>query len=139
MVGAAALGPEAADDRRPGLPVLVSVCTTCRAEDGGTPGPALLDALRAATGPGIVARPVQCLGVCRRPATAAVSAPGGYTFLFGDLASGAAAALLAFAERYRATDYGYVPWRERAEVLRRGLVARLPPADWSPEDGRNPP
>ena len=130
-----------AEDLRPTAPGLVSVCTTCRTDEQARPGPALLSALReAARGRGdVVVRPVQCLGVCRRPATAAVSAEGGYTFLFGDLDREGAEALLAFAAAYGRTDYGYVPWRERAESLRRGLVARLPPAAWSPEDGRNPP
>ena len=31
-----------------------------------------------------------------------------------------------------------MPWRERPESLRRGLVARLPPAAWSPDDGSPP-
>ena len=35
-------------------------------------------------------------------------------------------------------NYGFVRWRDRPEVLRRGLVARLPPAAWSPEDGSPP-
>lgn len=35
-------------------------------------------------------------------------------------------------------DYGLVPWRERAEVLRKGMVARVPPMRWSPDDGRAP-
>jgi len=38
----------------------------------------------------------------------------------------------------RNSDYGLVPWRERAEVLRKGMVARVPPLRWSPEDGRAP-
>lgn len=131
----------AAPDLRPDAPILVSICTTCRLGEGSGPGPALLEALREATAGrcDVAVRAVQCLGVCKRPATAAVSAPGGYTFLFGDLdAEGGAAALAAFVAAYARTDYGYVPWRERAEMLRRGMVARLPPAAWSPEDGRNP-
>ena len=35
--------------------------------------------------PDVKVRAVQCLGVCKRPATIAVSAPDGYTFVFGDL------------------------------------------------------
>ena len=29
-----------------------------------------------------------------------------------------------------------MPWRERAEVLRKGMVARVPPMRWSPDDGQ---
>ena len=124
-------------------PVVVSVCTTCKSAVGGASvGPLLLDAITAGLGAGdsdIVVRPVQCLGVCKRPATVAVSSPDGYTFLFGDLETqSGSAALLSFVRSYRQSGYGLVPWRERAEVLRKGMVARLPPARWSPDDGRAP-
>jgi predicted metal-binding protein len=132
-------------DRTPSDPVIVSVCVTCRfTSEGGEmkPGPLLIDALRAAIAADktdVVVRPVECLGVCKRPLTVAVSGPDGYTFVFGDLdAEVGAAALAAFVRSYRAADYGFVPWRERPAVLRRGLVARLPPAAWSPADGKPP-
>jgi predicted metal-binding protein len=123
--------------------VAISVCVTCKvsAESNGPTGPDLLAATRAALGDtkGIAVRAVQCLGVCKRPATAAVSAPDGYTFVFGDLqVDSGAAALASFARSYRQARFGLVPWRDRAEVLRRGLVARIPPLAWSPDDGRPP-
>jgi predicted metal-binding protein len=133
-----------APDRRPGHPVVVSVCVTCKTGVAGSeirPGPALIDALRAAIAPGtdVVVRPVQCLGVCKRPTTVAVSGADGFTFVFGDQNPEVApAALASFVQSYREADYGFVPWRQRPEVLRRGLVARLPPAAWSPEDGSPP-
>jgi predicted metal-binding protein len=69
----------------------------------------------------------------------AVTSPDGYTFLFGDLQTeSGTAALASFVKSYRKSDYGLVPWRERAEVLRKGMVARVPPLRWSPEDGRAP-
>ena len=84
-------------------------------------------------------RPVQCLGVCKRPATVAVTSPDGYTFLFGDLQTDSgSAALLSFVQSYQKSDYGLVPWRERADVLRKGMIARVPPPHWSPDDGRAP-
>ena len=126
--------------------VVISVCTTCKPVDGnGGPstGPDLLAALKAAL-PGndaaITVRAVQCLSVCKRPATAAVSGPNGYAFIFGDLQiAGGAEALVSFARSYLRAGYGLVPWRERAAVLRKGMSARIPPAVWSPEDGRPPP
>jgi predicted metal-binding protein len=123
--------------------VAISVCVTCKAsaESNGPTGPDLLAATKAALGDtsGIAVRAVQCLGVCKRPATAAVSAPDGYTFVFGDLlVDSGAAALVSFAQSYRQAKFGLVPWRERAEALRRGLVARIPPLAWSPDDGRPP-
>ena len=121
--------------------VVVSVCTTCKAADGDQAiGPLLLDATRAAIDDaGVTVRAVQCLGVCKRPGTIAVTAPDRYTFIFGDLqAETSAAAIAAFVKSYARANLGLVPWRERAEVIRRGLVARIPPAIWSPPDGSPP-
>ncbi len=74
-----------------------------------------------------------------RPATVAVTSPDGYTFLFGDLqAESGTAALASFVKSYQNSGYGLVPWRERAEVLRKGMLARVPPMEWSPDDGRAP-
>ena len=127
----------------PGGPVVVSVCTTCKTADGGAVvGPEMFAAVRAALGADdadVVVRPVQCLSVCKRPATVAVTSPDGYTFLFGDLQTeSGTAALQSFVKSYQKSDYGLVPWRERAEVLRKGMVARVPPMRWSPDDGRAP-
>jgi predicted metal-binding protein len=129
--------------KAPSGPVLVSVCTTCKSADGRTVvGPGMFTAIRAAIGATdthVTVRPVQCLSVCKRPATVAVSSPNGYTFLFGDLETeSGTAALKSFVQSYRKSDYGLVPWRERAEVLRKGMIARVPPASWSPDDGRAP-
>jgi predicted metal-binding protein len=123
-------------------PVLVSVCVTCKTADGSAVvGPDMFAAVKAAVGAdaNVMVRPVQCLGVCKRPATVAVSSADGYTFLFGDLQTeSGTAALKSFVQSYQKSDYGLVPWRERADVLRKGMVARLPPAAWSPDDGRAP-
>ena len=123
--------------------VVVSVCTTCKTQDtaAAVVGPELLATLREVVTPGegIAVRAVQCLGVCKRPTTAAVSGPDRYTFVFADLqpAEGATA-LRDFAISYTRSDYGLVPWRERAQVLRRGMIARIPPAIWSPDNGEPP-
>jgi predicted metal-binding protein len=120
----------------------VSVCVTCKTADGGTVvGPDMLESVKAAIGPSdhVLVRPVQCLSVCKRPATVAVTSPDGYTFLFGDLQTeSGTAALVSFVKSYQKSDYGLVPWRERAEVLRKGMVARVPPMRWSPADGSAP-
>jgi predicted metal-binding protein len=119
--------------------IVVSVCTTCKSE-GQESGQSLLQATKAVIGEArVIVRAVQCLGVCKRPGTVAVTAPDGYTFVFGDIqGETGAAAISAFVNSYAQANFGLVPWRERAEVLRRGLVARIPPAIWSPEDGSPP-
>lgn len=120
--------------------IVVSICTTCKpAGLDATIGQSLLDATRTAIASGASVRAVQCLGVCKRPGTVAVTAPDRYTFIFGDLQGEAgAAALAAFVKSYANANFGLVPWRERAESIRRGLVARIPPAIWSPADGSPP-
>lgn len=126
-------------------PVLVSVCVSCRAAggpDGARPGADLLAALREAAtgaGPAFTARAVQCLSVCKRPCTVALSAPGRYTYVFGDVdAARGVDDLVACIEAYRDREHGYLLWRERPESLRRGIVARIPPLGWAPEDGAHP-
>jgi predicted metal-binding protein len=124
-------------------PVLVSVCITCKTADGSAVvGPGMFAAVKGvidAADANVMVRPVQCLSVCKRPATVAVSSAAGYTFLFGDLETeSGTAALMSFVKSYQKSDYGLVPWRERAEVLRKGMIARVPPAAWSPDDGRAP-
>jgi len=133
-----------AADAKPSEPIIVSVCTTCRLTTDETTriGARMLEALRPvmqAQAPEVQVRAVQCLGVCKRPATIAVSAPDGYTFVFGDLdPDSGAAALVAFALSYSKGDYGFVRWAERPELLRSRLVARIPSVKWSPEDGHPP-
>ena len=121
--------------------VVISVCTMCRpAEGDGNPGAALLASLREAGADGLVTvREVQCLSVCKRPATAAMSGPDRYTYVFGDLDPATAApALIECARLMADTEHGFLLWRERPEGLRRGIVARIPPPDWLGEEGRHP-
>lgn len=118
--------------------IVVSVCTTCKSEDPDA-GQKFLAATSAAVGANATVRAVQCLGVCKRPGTVAVTAPDRYTFIFGDLVGDAgASAIASFVASFAKANLGLVPWRERPEIIRRGLVARIPPAIWSPADGKPP-
>ncbi len=125
-------------------PVIVTVCSTCRRE--GTPrdmaeGAALHDAVAAAAADveGVIVRASQCLSVCKRPCTISLSGDGRYTFVFGDLDPLAdAEAIVAMAEACRDAPHGFVPWKARPEAIRKGIVARVPPPGWSPEDGSAP-
>jgi predicted metal-binding protein len=129
---------------KPGSSTVVSVCATCRASSTEVPrvGELMLAALTPVSQdqvPDVVVRTVQCLGVCKRPATVAVSAQEGYTFVFGDLdPQSGPAAIATFVKSYRVADYGFVPWAARPELLRSRLVARIPSILWSPQDGRPP-
>ena len=133
---------ETARANAPSGTTLVSVCITCKAADGATEvGPDMFESVKAAIGPSdhVQVRPVQCLSVCKRPATVAVTSADGYTILFGDLQTeSGTAALVSFVQSYQNSDYGLVPWRERPDVLRKGIVERVPPMRWSPDDGSAP-
>jgi predicted metal-binding protein len=116
--------------------VRILVCASCRAAggdpDAARPGPilaaALARALDGAGDAGVTVETVECLSVCKRPCTVALSGQGRWTYIYGDLdpATGAET-LLTFARQYRDTPDGIVPWRERAEAIRKGVVARIPP------------
>lgn len=113
----------------PGAATIV-VCATCRdrADPAAPPpGPALAAAL-AAEAPDLTVRTVRCLGNCSRALSAAIIAPGAWTYVFGDLDPvGAGAALAEGARLLAASADGTMPWRGRPEPLKRGLVARVPP------------
>ncbi|GJE70675.1 hypothetical protein CHKEEEPN_2215 [Methylorubrum podarium] len=118
---------------------ILSVCTTCRAAgDPSEPraGAKLLAALLAEAErepvPGLTIAGAECLSVCKRPCTVAVTSPDRWTYVYGDFdaledAGASARTLLAGLRRYLDTPDGVVPWRERPEAFRKGVVARIPP------------
>lgn len=116
-------------------PVTLHVCTTCRAEGDASEtraGARLLAALEEeiARRPAGALRvePVECLSVCKRPCSVAVSSPGRWTYVYGDLDPAASAAtILDGIGLYAGTPDGIVPWRERPQAFRSGVVARIPP------------
>lgn len=117
--------------------VTVFVCVSCRRvrEDAGTvdePGAALVGELQqrlAAAGAGnITVTPMDCLAVCKRACTVAVTADACWTYVIGDLdpelhAGEVIDAVLA----YQRSGNGIVPWKERPACFRKGVVARIPP------------
>jgi predicted metal-binding protein len=121
--------------------VTLHVCVTCRngeaPDDAPRPGARLHQALEAALaerGSDIPLRiePVECLSVCKRPCTVAVSSEGRWTYVYGDLdPETAAETILDGVSRYGRTEDGIVPWRERPLEFRKGVIARIPPA-WTP-------
>ena len=113
--------------------VRLHVCVTCgKAEGvGETAGRRLLDALAPAlaiAGVPVETVAVECLSVCKRPCTVAASGPGRWTYVWGDIDPDAdLPALVDGLARYAAAPDGIVPWRDRPERLRKGVVARIPP------------
>jgi predicted metal-binding protein len=117
----------------------IYVCVTCRrASDPETeprPGALLADATTlAARDSGVAVRRVRCLANCTRGPSAAMRANGGqnsWTYIFGSLDIGAAQALIDGARLLAAAPDGLMPWRGRPEPLKRGLIARVPPLDFT--------
>ncbi len=118
-------------------PITVFVCATCRPEGDATeprPGARLCARLTQAVGQRDLANEicvaaVACLSVCKRPVTIAVTGGGArWSYLWGDIPVDTDLdALITGLQTYRQTSNGIVPWRSRPEMLRRGLVARIPP------------
>ncbi len=63
---------------------------------------------------------------CSHGCTAAISAPGKWSYLLGALSVAHAADLLAYADIYAAHPSGAVLPSRRPESLRQSVIARLP-------------
>jgi predicted metal-binding protein len=118
---------------------IVYVCITCRppGETNSTsrPGAVLAAAtVDAATGTEVEVRPMRCLGNCSRGPTAALRCDRAWTYVFGGLDAGSAAALVEGARLLAEAVDGILPWRERPAVLKRGLIARVPPFGFQETD-----
>jgi predicted metal-binding protein len=120
--------------------VVVHVCTTCRAQ--GEPleprdqraGARLYQALKESRRSGDASvEPVECLSVCKRPCTISFSAAGCWTYIYGDFSADDAAAIWAAAKLYAEAPQGLIPWRQRPDALKKGVVARVPPLKSSTE------
>ena len=119
----------------------LSVCTRCRPQgqaipDRMRPGYRLAEAIHArfaesdAARRGIALRGVRCMSQCKRSCTIALSGPGKYTLLFGDLdPSTDAEAILQLAAQYAEQPDGYVERNRRPVSLRAGILGRIPPLD----------
>jgi predicted metal-binding protein len=113
------------------------VCVTCLAGEDRETAPragrrlhdALVDAQRRQDAPsGFRIVEAECLSNCNRGCSVALSGPGRWSYVYGDLGEASVDDLLAGASRYAATTDGLVPWRERPAIFRKGVIARIPPS-----------
>ena len=135
----------------------VMVCITCRdaaqrlnAETPGVEAPAVdapgVEMLRAgmvlagatasaaAAVSGVCVQRIRCLGNCSRGPSAAIRCDNSWTYIFGGLEPDRDAnALVTGAQLLARAADGIMPWRGRPESLKRGLIARVPPADFREE------
>lgn len=113
--------------------VTIIVCSSCRFRDGPAieprPGLGLCNATEAAAaGTGVTVKRVACLGNCRRGISAAMLRAGCWSYVFGELTPDSAGDLIKGAQLFATSKDGFMPFRERPESLKRGLIARLPSA-----------
>jgi predicted metal-binding protein len=116
----------------------IYVCITCRPagapESEFRPGETLADsAARAAEGTEVRVLKVKCLGVCNRPPTVGLRANASWTYVFSELALDGGADLVAGARMLANDPEGLLPWQGRPKLLKRGMVARVPPPGYVEE------
>lgn len=116
----------------------LSICFRCKPEgwagdtEARRPGADLADAIEAearrrSIDPRVL-RDVRCMSQCKRPCVVAFSGAGRFTYLFGDLDSARDAPIIldAFA-LYCSRSDGFMERFERPEVMRAGILGRIPP------------
>jgi predicted metal-binding protein len=121
----------------------VLVCITCRAStdpietlEVPRKGLALAEATALALGDAddVEVLRVRCLANCSRGLSAAIRKQNAWTYVFGHLdAERDGPALIAGARLISAATDGLMPWRGRPDPLKRGLIARVPPANFTGE------
>lgn len=71
---------------------------------------------------------VSCLSACKRYCAVAFASRGKTTLMFGDLPALASAdAIYELANDYSASNDGIIPREQRPDILRKGILARIPP------------
>lgn len=115
------------------------VCTTCASvwKDGKrvdtSGGQLLLNQLTEIyqnweLAPEFSLQAVECMSACNSPCVVTFAAAGKFTYVFGNLpVDGSASAVLECASQYYAKTDGLLPWSERPEPLKKGIVAKIPP------------
>lgn len=116
----------------------VYVCTTCRRHGDPADAPRLgadlaVAAEQAARNSSVTVQPVRCLANCKRGCTVAMRSEGAWLYVFGQLEPTDAdvQAIIAGAQLLATSADGLMPWRERPDALKRGLIARIPPINFT--------
>ena len=109
--------------------VTIFVCSSCRNEaesdERPRPGELLGNRVKEKNRDGdIEVVQIECLANCKRRLSAAMTRPGGWSYVFGGLTLANDGDLIEGARLFRDSP---IPWRGRPECLKRGLIARVPP------------
>lgn len=112
------------------------VCTACKKgrslpEGFKSPGQVLFDNLVVAEVPhGVHIKSVGCLANCSNGCSIVLRAQGFWSYVYGNLNEiDHVETILEGVCKYRDSDDGRVPWRERPEHFRKNCVARIPPIE----------
>ena len=91
-------------------------------------------AAQAAEGTDVTVCRVECLANCSRSLSAAMRSDGSWTYIFGGLEDDRDAdALIEGAQLLARAADGILPWRGRPDILKKGLIARVPPQNFPEE------
>ncbi|MEL6458503.1 MAG: DUF1636 domain-containing protein [Cyanobacteria bacterium J06621_15] len=75
-------------------------------------------------------KPVECMSACNRSCVISFASPGKTTYLFGDISSDLTPAevegVFNCAGKYYVHPEGSLPWAERSQPLKKGILARIP-------------
>ncbi len=119
----------------------IFVCTTCASKwenskrIGESGGEKLLKRLQSdysnwQLNPEFVIQPVECMSACSRSCAISFASPGKTTYLFGDISPDLTPTevngVFDCAGKYYAHPEGSLPWSERPEPLKKGIIARIP-------------
>jgi len=130
----------------------IFVCTTCasRWENGKRVGESggekLLKRLQAdhpnwKLNTEFTIQPVECMSACNRSCVISFASPGKTTYLFGDISSNLTPAeiegVFDCADKYYVHPEGSLPWAERPQPLKKGILARIPAVS-IPLEKKNP-
>jgi predicted metal-binding protein len=129
----------------PGETPTIYICVTCKrrstqddmpdCDTDPRPGALLAAATElAANGTEVAVRRLQCLANCNRGPSAALRCNGSWTYVFGGLDAENAQDLVDGARLLATAADGILPWRGRPEILKRGLIARVPPIGFNEAD-----
>lgn len=112
------------------LSVVLNVCITCRAGQevsDSPPGAQLYNHLQRASLPETISVvPVKCLSACDSGVAVAFSGPKRWTYVYANMGVDDAPTLAAGIQAYEANEDGIIPWRERPEILKKRVIARVP-------------
>lgn len=128
----------------PAADVDIFVCTSCAAADEPKGATALSlvtainDRLAGQQTEGITVRPVDCLAVCKRPCTLAFASADKWTYIIGDLTPANSDDVVAAAISFQRSSNGIIPWSERPQTFRKGVIARVPPLGFVQPDPETP-